>query len=215
MIPFVRKVILLLCFFPALVQGDQKPVVLFLGDSLTAGYGLDQEDAFPAQVERIAEEAGIPIIVINAGLSGETSAGGLRRAQWVLRRDIDIMVLALGANDGLRGLPVEHTRDNLRSIIEYTLSRHKSASILLAGMLAPPNMGPEYTETYAGMYEELATEFSLLRIPFLLEGVAGVASLNLADGIHPNAEGQRIVARNVWSFLEPILRDRMNCVTKE
>lgn len=182
------------------------PVVLFFGDSLTAGLGLDPEDAFPAQVQRIAQQQGLEIDVINAGLSGETTAGGLRRVGWVLRREVDVFVLALGANDGLRGLPTDLTLNNLRGIIQAVQERQPNAVIVLAGMLAPPNMGPDYTEAFAGLFQSLVEEFELPFIPFLLEGVAGEPALNLPDGIHPNPKGQQIIAQTVWRELEPVLK---------
>lgn len=200
---FLQFVILSIVFLPFApsARADSTPVVLFFGDSLTAGFGLDPEEAFPARVQDLAQSEGIRIDIINAGLSGETSAGGLRRVNWVLRREVDVFVLALGANDGLRGLPTELTLHNLRGIVQAVQQRQPSARIIIAGMLAPPNMGPDYSEAFAAVFSDLAREFNLPLIPFLLEGVAGEPLLNLADGIHPNPQGQMLVARTVWQEL--------------
>jgi acyl-CoA thioesterase-1 len=179
--------------------------ILFFGDSLTAGYGLSPEEAFPAQVERQLNAKGKSCKVINAGLSGETSAGGLTRIDWVLRQPVDIFVLELGANDGLRGLPLEQTRANLQAIIDKVKAKFPKAKIVVAGMLVPPNMGPEYSAGFRVLFPELAKKNNALLIPFLLEGVAGNEKLNLPDGIHPNTEGHKIVASNLIKILEPLL----------
>ena len=182
------------------------PVVLFLGNSLTAGYGLTAEEAYPALIQRKIDEAGYPFRVVNAGVSGETSAGGLRRIDWLLRQPVAVLVLALGANDALRGHDLESTRANLQAIIDRTRATYPDAAIVIAGMQAPPNLGADYTERFRRMFVELAEANDAALIPFLLEGVAAVPELNQQDGIHPTAEGQRILAENVWRTLEPVLR---------
>lgn len=191
----------LLIFPPGIAEGDEAPErIVILGDSLTAGYGLDPEEAYPALLEDMLRKRGQDVEVINAGLSGDTSAGGLRRVDWILRRPLDAFVLALGANDALRGQPPEATKKNLRGIIDKVRAKQPQARILLAGMLAPPNMGQAYTEEFADLYPELAREKGVERIPFLLEGVAGREALNLPDGIHPNGRGHKVIARNLLPF---------------
>lgn len=179
--------------------------ILFLGDSLTAGYGLPPEEAFPSVIERRVQERDLPFEVINGGVPGETSAGGLRRIDWMLRRRIDILVLELGANDMLRGLPPDMTRDNLQAIIDKTRAAYPEVKIIVAGMLAPPNLGPEYTRQFGDIFPALAETNDAVLIPFLLQGVAGRPELNLPDGIHPNTAGQQVVADGVWKALEPLL----------
>lgn len=181
------------------------PLVVFLGDSLTAGLGLPVDQAFPAVVAEELAKRGRPIRVVNAGVSGDTTAGGLRRAEWVLSQRPDVVVLALGANDGLRGLPLAETEKNLRGIVGR--AREAGARVLLCGMLIPTSYGPQYQEGFGRLFPRLAEEEGLPLVPFLLEGVAGRKELNLEDGIHPNPEGQRILARNVLSALEAILSE--------
>ena len=180
-------------------------IILFFGDSLTAGYGLSPEEAFPALVEKSFIKKGIEVKTVNAGLSGETSAGGLSRIDWILRQPIDIFVLELGANDGLRGLPIDQTKKNLQSIIEKVKSKYPSCKIVLAGMLVPPNMGKDYATAFQKVYHDLAKKNNATLIPFLLENVGGIEKLNQADGIHPNIEGHKIVADNVTRVLTPLL----------
>jgi len=183
------------------------PAVVFLGTSLTAGLGLPgPEVAYPARVDALADSAGQPIRSINAGVSGETSAGGLRRLDWVLRNPVDILVLELGANDGLRGQDPDALRRNLTEIIQRTRTRYPGARILIAGMQAPPNLGSRYTEAFAQVFPEVARETDSELVPFLLEGVAGQEELNQDDGIHPTAEGHERMARLVWPHLEPLVR---------
>ena len=183
------------------------PVVVFLGTSLTAGQGLPgPEEAYPARVDALADSAGRPIRSVNAGVSGETSAGGLRRLDWVLRTPVDILVLELGANDGLRGQDPDALRRNLTEIIQRTRTRYPGARVLIAGMQAPPNMGTRYTEAFARVFSEVAQETDAELVPFLLEGVAGQPELNQDDGIHPTAEGHERMARLVWPHLEPLVR---------
>ena len=185
-------------------------VVLCLGDSLTAGYGLELSQAWPAQVEARLQAEGYAVRLVNAGLSGETSAGGLRRAAWVLKRPADVLILALGANDALRSLPVESCREQLRSIIRLARERQPGLRILLAGMKAPPNLGPEYQQAFDGIYPALAAEEQVSLLPFLLEGVAGVPDLNQADGLHPTAEGQSRIASLLLPQLRPLLEAARN-----
>jgi len=179
------------------------PQVVFLGDSLTAGLGLGEEAAFPAIVGELLAERGVPARIVNAGVSGDTSAGGLARVDWLLSLHPDVLVLALGANDGLRGQPVAGIEANLREIVRR--ARAAGAQVLLAGMKMPPNYGPDYTRDFEALYSRLARELDLAFVPFLLAGVAADPKLNQADGIHPSAEGQRIVARLVADALQPML----------
>lgn len=189
-----------------LMQASADPkVILFFGDSLTAGFGLSTNEAFPALVEKKCMANGTPCKVINAGLSGETSAGGLTRIEWILRQPIDVFVLELGANDGLRGLPLDQTRKNLQAIIDKVRVKYPDVKIVIAGMMVPPNMGPDYTNDFRKIYPELANKNNATLIPFLLEDVAGYEKLNLADGIHPNQEGHKIVADNVYKILRELL----------
>ncbi|MEZ5289309.1 MAG: arylesterase [Vicinamibacterales bacterium] len=182
---------------------DDRPEVVFLGDSLTAGLGLNPDQSFPSLLQDRMDEAGLHFQVINAGVSGDTAAGGLRRLEWALEGRPRVVVVALGGNDGLRGLPPEDLQRNLAAIIEG--ARDAGASVILAGMEAPPNNGPDYTARFRGVYPALAAEFDVPLIPFLLEGVAGDPGLNQADGIHPNVEGARRVADTVWRVLAPVL----------
>ena len=185
-------------------SGPAKTVVV-LGDSLAAGYGLDPSESFPALLQRKIDAAGMKFTVVNAGVSGDTSAGGLRRIDWLLRRRVDVLVLELGGNDGLRGIPVGVTKTNLQAIIDRTKQKHPRAQIVVAGMQMPPNMGADYTASFAKLFPDLAQANNAALVPFLLEGVGGRPELNLPDLIHPTAEGQRIVATNVWNVLKPVL----------
>ncbi|MEQ8361617.1 MAG: arylesterase [Cyclobacteriaceae bacterium] len=187
-------------------SGLAPKTILFFGDSITAGYGLSAEDAYPAHVEAALIKKGIEVKVVNAGLSGETSAGGLSRIDWILRQPIDIFVLELGANDGLRGLPLNQTRSNLQAIIDKVKAKNPDVKIVLAGMMVPPNLGKEYTTEFKNIYPNLAKTNKGVLIPFLLEGVAGNGNLNIADGIHPNVEGHKIVAKTVLEQIEPLLK---------
>lgn len=181
--------------------------VLFLGTSLTAGLGLPPEEAYPALVQQKIDSAGLPFHVINAGVSGETSAGALRRVDWLLRQPFDVLVLETGANDMLRGFDLDSTEANIRGIVRRVRALHPDVPIVLAGMLAPPNLGADYARRFGEIYPRVAEEEKLVLIPFLLQGVAGVPSLNQGDGIHPNRQGATIVAENVWKVLEPVLRE--------
>ena len=191
---------------------DNRAVVLFLGTSLTAGYGVGADHAFPALIQHMIDSTGLPFRVENAGLSGETSAGGLRRLDWSLQKPIEVLVLELGANDGLRGLSVDQMRANLDSIIMHTHARYPDADVLVAGMQAPPNLGPAYTTAFRKTFRDLARAHNAKLIPFLLEGVAGKPELNQEDGIHPNISGHAAVAQTVWRSLEPMLRARVSVV---
>lgn len=182
--------------------------ILCMGDSLTAGYGLKEHMAFPNLIEKKLKEEGQNIKVLNAGVSGNTSAGGVRRLNWYFNRKIDIMVLALGANDGLRGLPVKSTEENLQKIIDLAKKKNPDIKIVLAGMKVPPNMGEEYSAAFSKLFPELAEKNKIPLIPFLLSGVAGIKSMNLPDGIHPNEAGQKIVAANVLKVLSELLSSK-------
>ncbi len=197
-----RFTIPLLLFSFAQFQSAPQKNILFYGDSLTAGYGLSPKEAFPALIESELTKLGKNVKVINAGLSGETSAGGLSRIDWTLRQNVDLFILELGANDGLRGLPLDQTRINLQSIIDKVKSKFPHAKIVLAGMLVPPNMGKEYSEGFKKIYPELASKNKAALYPFLLDGVGGIEKLNQADGIHPNAEGHKIIAKKLSVFLK-------------
>jgi len=188
-------------------RDDGRPRVAFLGDSLTAGYGLDPEEAFPAVVGRLLGQEDLPIRVLNAGVSGDTTAGGLRRLDWVLGQKPDLLVVGLGGNDGLRALPPEASEQNLRDIVRKC--RERGVSVLLLGMLIPPNYGPEYVSKFREIYPRLANELDVPLVPFLLEGVGGDPSLNLSDGIHPTAEGHQRVARNVLPYLKDAIREQI------
>jgi acyl-CoA thioesterase-1 len=179
------------------------PRVVFLGDSLTAGYGLEEAQAFPALIARQLEAAGLPVQVVNAGVSGDTSAGGLARLSWLLKQRPDVLVVELGANDALRGQPPAATEESLRRIIER--AKADGVAVLLVGMLAPPNYGPEFTRDFAAIYPRLARELGVPLVPFLLTGVAGRPELNLPDGLHPTPEGHRIVADTVLPYLRPLV----------
>ena len=198
--------VLAACVLPRVgVAAGGASTVVFFGDSLTAGLGVDPDEAYPAVIQRKLEAAGRPWRVVNAGLSGETTSGGLRRLDWVLRQPVDIFVLALGGNDGLRGIPPEISRANLAAMIKRIQKQFPNVRVVLAGMQMPANMGTDYTKPFAAMYPEVARETGVTLIPFLLEGVGGVPNLNQADGIHPNPEGHKIVAETVWRALQPLL----------
>ncbi|MCP9456810.1 MAG: arylesterase [Nitrospira sp.] len=192
--------------------GEDRPRIIAFGDSLTAGLGVTREEAYPAQLQRRLEELGFQYQVINAGVSGETTAGGLRRVTWVLSAKPEIVILELGANDGLRGLGLDQTRDNLANIIRQLLQAH--VTVILAGMKLPPNYGEEYTKQFESLYPALATQYRLPLIPFFLEGVAAHPALNQADGIHPTAEGYKIVAEQVLKVLIPVLEDHQRKARK-
>ena len=179
--------------------------IVFFGNSLTAGYGLSPSQAFPALIQHKIDSAGLPYKVINAGVSGETSSGGTGRIDWILRQPLDIFVLELGANDGLRGIPLTETRKNLQSIIDKVKMKNPATRILIAGMQIPPNMGQKYANEFRNIYPELASKNGTALISFLLEGVGGEVRFNQDDGIHPTAEGHHMLAENVWKELMPLL----------
>lgn len=184
-----------------------RQTVVILGDSLTAGLGVDPSQAYPALLQEKINAAGLDDTVVNAGVSGDTSADGLNRITWLLRRKIDVLILELGANDGLRGLPLTATASNLQAIIDKTRQRYPEARIIIAGMQMPPNMGEDYRKAFQQIYPELAQKNHAALIPFLLEGVGGHPDLNQADHIHPTPQGHQIVADTVWKTLKPVLLD--------
>lgn len=201
-----RGLLLLLAgLIPALLSAAAPRTIVFFGDSLTAGYGVDPEEAYPALIQQKIDAAGRPWRVVNAGLSGETTSGGLRRLDWILRQPVDIFVLELGGNDGLRGIPPEISRVNLQAMIDRVRSKYPACTVVLAGMQMPPNMGEEYRRAFAAIFPELAEKNGTPLIPFLLEGVGGIPEMNLPDQIHPNPRGHRLVAETVWKTLAPLL----------
>ena len=187
------------------VNTAKKQTILFFGNSLTAGYGVEPAQAFPELIGQKIDSAGLNYTVVNAGLSGETTAGGKSRIGWVMRQPVAVFVLELGGNDGLRGLPLADTRQNLQAIMDTVRRKSPQATLVLAGMQLPPNLGPDYTREFREMFKELADKNGAVLIPFLLEGVGGVAKLNQRDGIHPTPAGHRIVAKTVWQVLRPVL----------
>jgi acyl-CoA thioesterase-1 len=189
------------------LRAGESHTLVFFGDSLTAGYGLDDplQEAYPALIQQRVDSEPLPWKVVNAGLSGDTTAAGLRRVDWVLRQPVDLFVLALGGNDGLRGITPEVTGANLRAIIVRVRTRYPSATVLLAGMRMPPNMGEDYTRRFASLYPAVANDEHVGLIPFLLEGVGGRPEYNQTDGIHPNAAGHVLIARALWPILRPYL----------
>ncbi|GAB4471774.1 MAG: arylesterase [Thermoflexibacter sp.] len=184
---------------------EEVKIILFFGNSLSAGYGLELSQAFPALIQAKIDSLNLPYKAINAGLSGETTESGNTRIDWMLNQKIDVLVLELGGNDGLRGISPDLTKKNLQSIIEKTKNKYPDVKIVLAGMEAPPNMGEKFTSDFRKLYKELAEANQIAFIPFLLEGVGGDPKLNLPDGIHPTAEGHKIIAETVWSVLKEIL----------
>ncbi len=189
----------------AVTRSTDRPVVLFFGTSLTAGLGLDPDQAFPMMIEKKAEADGLPIRAVNAGLSGETTAGAARRIDWVLRTPADLIVIEAGANDALRGLSPDAARTNLERVIATVRQKQPRAKIALVQMEAPPNFGPRYTRSFRSIYTDISKRENIPLIPFLLSGVAGISRYNQTDGLHPNLVGERIVADNVWRALKPIV----------
>ena len=211
--PLARQLLPLLLFVGGLaglssptLADDERPRIVAFGDSLTAGLGVALEDAYPAQLQRRLEQQGVPYRVINAGVSGDTTAGGLRRVDWALKSRPTILILELGANDGLRGLNPGETKANLERIIQRC--QQASVTVVLAGMKLPPNYGADYTKSFEAVYPALAKQYRLMLIPFFLDGVAGSPSLNQADGIHPTGEGYRIIADKVLETVKPLLNGR-------
>lgn len=206
--PVLLLILISALFCAGSAFGQEKPKkILFFGDSITAGYGLDKSEAFPALIQQKIDSLNWNFQTVNAGLSGETSAGGLRRVDWILRQDFKIFILELGGNDGLRGIDLESTKQNLKDIIEKVRASKPDAKIVLTGMQVPPNLGQDYTGRFKEIYFEVAKEKNVDLIPFLLEGVGGDSDLNQSDGIHPTAEGHKIIADTVWDTLKPILQD--------
>lgn len=183
----------------------QVKTILFFGNSLTAGYGVEPAEAFPALIQNKIDSLKLPYKVVNAGVSGETSAGGNARIDWILRQPLDVFVLELGANDGLRGIPSGETNTNLQAIIDKVKAKYPDAKLVLAGMQIPPNMGQQYSSEFKRIFPQLAQKNNITLIPFLLQGVGGEAKYNQKDGVHPTAEGNKIVAGNVWSVLKGVL----------
>jgi len=213
--PAIYGIALALCFFSRAILAETSTptapatstkTLVFLGDSLAAGLGLQPSEAFPALIGEKIRTTGLPFQIENAGLSGDTSAGALRRIDWLLQRPIDLLVIELGANDGLRGLPVKTLKANLQAIIDKVKAKNPAVKIVIAGMQIPPNLGADYAVNFERVYAELARENNAVLIPFLLEGVGGHRDLNQPDMIHPTAAGHRIIADLVWRTLEPILR---------
>jgi acyl-CoA thioesterase-1 len=184
-----------------------RPAILFLGTSLTAGYGIGADRAYPALIQKKIDAAGLDFRVINAGVSGETSAGALRRVDWLLQQPISVLVVETGANDGLRGLSADSLRANIQAILDRARQLQPAAKVVLVGMRIPPNYGRSYSQQFQSLYTELAQANRVTLVPFLLEGVGGVSALNQPDGVHPTAEGQRRMAETVWHGLEPVLRE--------
>lgn len=189
----------------ALAENSAAGNIIFFGNSLTAGYGVEPSEAFPALIQEKIDSLDLSWKVVNAGLSGETTAGGKSRINWILRQPVDIFVLELGANDGLRGIPVSETESNLQAIIDTVKAKNPQVTIVLAGMQVPPNMGSQYANAFRAVFKRLAEKNNTLLIPFLLEDVGGEEALNQADGIHPNVEGHRIVADNVWAVIKELV----------
>jgi acyl-CoA thioesterase-1 len=187
------------------LKSEKRKTILFFGNSLTAGMGLEPGQSFPALIQEKIDSLGLDYFVVNAGISGETTASGESRIGWLMKNRVDIFVLELGANDGLRGIPLSETRENLQAIIDAVRENNPEVKIVLAGMQIPPNMGPEYTAEFRQLFPKLAEKNEVYLIPFLLEGVAGIPELNQADGIHPTEEGQRILAQNVWKIIKDVL----------
>ncbi len=208
-----RKLLSFVVFIliPVFLSAQENPKrVLIFGDSITAGYGIDKENAYPALIQEKVDSLGWNFNIINAGSSGETSAGGARRIDWMMRQHIDVLILELGGNDGLRGVDLTDTKKNLQTIIDKVEEKYPTAEIILAGMQVPPNLGLEYTAEFMEIYPELAKTNGVRLIPFLLKDVGGEDDLNLSDGIHPNEEGHKILADTVWDTLKPILENMRN-----
>ncbi|MBX3330452.1 MAG: arylesterase [Nitrospira sp.] len=187
---------------------DNRPRIVAFGDSLTAGLGVQADESYPAQLQRRLDSLGYHYRVINAGVSGDTTAGGLRRVPWILNNKPELVILELGANDGLRGLPIDQTKSNIRQIIRQL--QEAGTTVILAGMKLPPNYGHDYTTSFEAMYQMLAKEYELALIPFFLEGVGGSSSLNQADGIHPTKEGYEVIVEQVLKVLRPVLNERLH-----
>ena len=212
----IKLLYLLVAAAVTIVFADESPrTMVVLGDSIAAGYGVDGDEAFPAILQQKIDAARFPYHVVNAGVSGDTTAGGLRRISWVLKQHVDLLLIELGGNDGLRGINPEETRKNLQSIIEKTKAQFPDVKIVVCGMQMPANMGPEYTRQYREVFADVAKKNNALLIPFLLEGVGARAELNQVDRIHPNPEGHKIVAENVWKVVRPLLAGERTATKKD
>ena len=201
----MKRLLFLFLLIHGAVNAQESKTILIFGDSITAGLGVDISQAFPAVIQEKIDSAGLDYEVINGGLSGETSAGGLRRINWVLQRKVDIMILELGGNDGLRGIDLSSTKENLQQIINRAREKYPDMKIILAGMQVPPNLGIEYTRDFQNLYPELAEANDLTLIPMILDKVGGYDEYMQGDGIHPNAKGHRVVAGTIWEVLESFL----------
>lgn len=202
----MKKLFFLFLLISSSAIAQEKKTILIFGDSITAGYGVEPDQAFPAHIQGKVDSLGLNYEVLNGGLSGETSAGGLRRISWVLQRNVDVMILELGGNDGLRGIDLSSTKENLQQIVDKALAKYPDMEIIIAGMQVPPNLGIEYTKEFREIFPALAEKNELVLIPFILEKVGGIAELNQPDQIHPNAKGHKLVAETVWETLHPILK---------
>lgn len=205
MLKIFSSLVLFFFSFSYSVLAQESKTILFFGDSISAGYGIEPQQAFPAIIQDKIDSLGLNYEIINGGLSGETSAGGLRRINWVLQRNIDVMVLELGGNDGLRGIELSSTKQNLQQIIDRAKANNPAMEIIIAGMQVPPNLGTEYTQEFQRIYPELARENQLVLIPLILDEVGGNKKYMQSDQIHPNVEGHKIVADKIWNVLREIL----------
>ena len=199
--------VLLLLLVPSLYGQQNSKRILFFGDSITAGLGIDKENAFPARIQQKIDSVGWNFNAVNGGLSGETSAGGLRRVDWMLRQPVSVFVLELGGNDGLRGIDLDATKKNLQKIIDKVEAKYPEAKIIITGMQVPPNLGPEYTEQFREMYPELAEKNNATLIPKILNELGGNEELMQSDGLHPTSKGHKLLAQKIWDTLKPILQD--------
>lgn len=204
---FLFLICCVLAATPAFSNEAKKKTIVILGDSIAAGYGVDPSESFPSLLQEKISEVKLPYQIVNAGVSGDTTASGVRRMPWLLRREIDVLVIELGGNDGLRGIAPSETQSNLEKIIDLARGKNPKMQIVLAGMQMPQNMGAEYTSRFKQVFETVAKEKKTKLIPFILEGVGGKAEFNQPDRIHPNPAGHRIVADNVWAVLEPLLEN--------
>ncbi len=190
------------------VAPNQRGRIVVLGDSITAGYGLDPAQAYPALLQQKIDAAGLPFVIVNAGVSGDTTSGGLRRIEWALGPGADVLIIALGGNDGLRGISPRQTAENLAGIIKRARTKVPALAVIVAGMQMPGNMGREFVEQFNAVFPAVAKENDAVLLPFLIQGVGGIAEFNQADLIHPNAEGQKRVAENVWTVLQKVVKSR-------
>lgn len=190
----------------ALAEEDKRGTVVVIGDSIAAGSGVDLSEAFPARLQERVDEAELPFQVINAGLSGDTTAGGVRRLNWLLRREIDVLIIELGGNDALRGVPVEETKANIARMIDSAREKYPDIEVIVTGMQIYDDWGPEYTTGFKALFHDVAKEKETELVPFLLEGMGGLPEFNQDDKIHPNPKGHEVIAGNVWKVLEPVLK---------